>query len=118
MTALPHPFCSPLGGVMTAGPDGTISGDLLVRVREGAGHAHVQVAYAETDDWYPVQGGSLSLVGSLRNDAAVIIAAALSADPGVDDDGNPRCTDLSAFNAAQIQTPGGLPLDNGHQGDS
>lgn len=108
------PFASPLGGVMTAGPEGAISGDLWLRVREGAGHAHVEVAYAETDDWYPVQGGTLPLVGSLADDAGATLAQALSADPGVDGDGNARPTDLEQFDAAAIQAPGGLPADNGH----
>lgn len=107
-------FVSPPGGVMTAGREGAISGDLWLRVREGAGHAHVEVAYAETDDWYLVQGGALPLVGSLAADAGVTLAQALSADPGVDGDGNARPTDLEQFNAARIQVPGRLPVDNGH----
>lgn len=102
MPATPHRFESPPGGVMTAGADGAISGDLQVRVLSGSTQVHVEVAYAETDDWYPVAGGVLPQPDQLRADVAALVAGVLSEDPGIDGDGNPRCADLTAFDAGRL----------------
>ncbi|WP_217924943.1 hypothetical protein [Miltoncostaea oceani] len=94
--ASPTSITAPPGGVMTATDAGVISGELILRVSFGADATKVEVAYAETDDWYPVEGSPLRPPETTdRNEETARIAAHLAHDPGVDAHGNARHTDLT-----------------------
>lgn len=75
-------FTTSNGGVMTK-EAGAITGSVHIRVEGDTAY----VKYAGANDEYTVQGS----VGQ-RNEQQVI--EALSADPGVDEHGNPKSVDL------------------------
>ena len=85
-------FESPVGGVMTV-EAGAITGELLAMVRVSPdGQIQSMVAYAETNDWYQVEGGAdISIKGAEDETASEIllsIVERLSTDPGIDEYGN------------------------------
>jgi hypothetical protein len=84
---------SPPGGVMTRRV-GAVTGPLILRLcGKHDGKAHVQIAYEGTDEFYEVTGSPLTARAHLALDAA----ARLQLDPGVDENGNPRASDLRAL---------------------
>ena len=93
---VPTRFSSPPGGVMTATDAGVISGELWLRLSSHDGRLRALVAYADTDDWYPVEGGDLPAGASAEE-----VCAHLARDLGPDEDGNPRHTDLVGYATAQ-----------------
>ena len=82
---------SPSGGVM-AGRVGAMSGRLKLRAHEEGDKLEIEVAYDETDEWWPVKGSPLAGAPSLEE-----IGAHLAADPGVDEYENPIASDLKAL---------------------
>lgn len=68
---------------------GAMSGRLKLRKREDAGKIFVEIAYAETDEWWEVKGGPLQEDVPLRR-----VAAHLAADLGVDEHENAVASDL------------------------
>lgn len=95
-------FPAPDGGVMTDTEAGTLTGDLILEIAiTGSDEAEARVAYAETDDWYPVEGSPIpTRPGEAAQDLAMRVAAHLSEDKGADGAGNPRHTDLRDLPAA------------------
>lgn len=97
-------FTSPLGGVTTT-EVGIIGGDLEAWLDGTC----VAVAYAGASDVYHVKGTAPEGVGIDE------IVAWLSRDPGVDEDGNPKETDLTDF-APTVSAPT-TPSSGGYPGN-
>ena len=73
--------------------EGAITGDLVLALADAGSRIAVMVAYAGSEDFLTVEGSPL--------DASVADAAAivgwLSRDPGTDEAGNPRASDLAGL---------------------
>jgi len=97
MSVYTTPFESTLGGVMAKGRWGAISGDLQLRTESDGDTLSVSVAYAETDEWYPLRGSPVVCAkwGESHRAAHRALLVFLTQDPGYDEFDNPRIVALS-----------------------
>lgn len=91
-------FTSTTGGVMTK-EAGAITGELELLTRPAEGVLEVLVRYVGAEEWYTVEGGSVSLKEADHRDVHERIVGHLT-ESGDISRGNEEPTSLTSFSAA------------------